>query len=112
MPSMPIPIKHTNWKGQSGMIMLSVRRPSIIVRSAPGQPYQRVLQIKKMRYNPVTPAEYPFAMMPNAGIVLVNVNPAFRSHELSFVLKRSRMKAIFLHERDRRTDYHRFSSIL
>ncbi|MGB7188479.1 MAG: AMP-binding protein, partial [Candidatus Acidiferrales bacterium] len=28
-----------------------------------------------------------------AGLVLVNVNPAYRSHELAFVLKRSRIKA-------------------
>src|SRR5947209_4705384 len=40
-----------------------------------------------------------------AGIVLVNVNPAYRSHELSFVLKKSRMKALFLHQSDRRSDY-------
>src|SRR3974377_1281418 len=33
-----------------------------------------------------------------AGLVLVNVNPAYRSHELSFVLKKSRMRALFLHE--------------
>jgi fatty-acyl-CoA synthase len=40
-----------------------------------------------------------------AGILLVNVNPAYRTHELSFVLKRSRMKALFLHAQDRRSDY-------
>jgi len=39
------------------------------------------------------------------GAVLVNVNPANRSHELSFVLRKSGMKAIFLHERDARADY-------
>jgi fatty-acyl-CoA synthase len=39
------------------------------------------------------------------GAVLVNVNPANRSHELSFVLRSSGMKAIFLHERDARADY-------
>ncbi|HUS07595.1 MAG TPA: AMP-binding protein [Bryobacteraceae bacterium] len=40
-----------------------------------------------------------------AGIVLVNVNPAYRSHELSFVLRKSRMRALFLHEQDRRSNY-------
>jgi fatty-acyl-CoA synthase len=40
-----------------------------------------------------------------AGAILVNVNPAYRSHELSFVLKKSRMKALFLYESDRRSNY-------
>jgi len=40
-----------------------------------------------------------------AGVVLVNVNPAYRSHELSYVLKKSGMKALFLRERDRRSEY-------
>ena len=44
-----------------------------------------------------------------AGIILVNVNPAYRAHELAFVLKKSGLKALFLHERDSRTD---FASIL
>ena len=39
------------------------------------------------------------------GAVLVNVNPAYRSHELAFVLRKSGMKAIFLWERDSRSDY-------
>jgi fatty-acyl-CoA synthase len=39
------------------------------------------------------------------GAVLVNLNPAYRSHELSFVLKRSRMRALFLRARDARADY-------
>lgn len=39
------------------------------------------------------------------GIVSVNVNPAYRSHELAFVLRKSGMKAIFLQERDHRVDY-------
>src|SRR5579871_5274950 len=39
------------------------------------------------------------------GAVLVNVNPAYRSHELAFVLRKSRMKAIFLQARDARADY-------
>jgi fatty-acyl-CoA synthase len=40
-----------------------------------------------------------------AGFVLVNVNPAYRSHELAFVLRKSRMRAIFLWELDARTNY-------
>jgi fatty-acyl-CoA synthase len=39
------------------------------------------------------------------GIVVVNVNPAYRFHELRYVLKKSRMKAMFLWERDHRADY-------
>jgi len=40
-----------------------------------------------------------------AGLVLVNVNPAYRSHELRYVLRKSRIRALFLHERDARADY-------
>jgi len=40
-----------------------------------------------------------------AGAALVNVNPAYRSHELRFTLARSRMKALFLWRRDKRADY-------
>ncbi len=40
-----------------------------------------------------------------AGASLVNVNPAYRSHELSYTLTRSRMKALFLWHRDKRADY-------
>jgi fatty-acyl-CoA synthase len=40
-----------------------------------------------------------------AGLVLVNVNTASRTHELSFILKKSKMKALFLHARDNRADY-------
>ena len=43
------------------------------------------------------------------GAVLVNVNPAYRSHELRYVLRKSGMKAIFLHERDARANYLRHS---
>jgi len=39
------------------------------------------------------------------GSVLVNVNPAYRAHELRYVLRKSGMKAIFLHERDARAGY-------
>jgi len=40
-----------------------------------------------------------------AGLVLVSVNPAYRSHELRHVLKQSHIRALFLHERDSRADY-------
>ncbi len=40
-----------------------------------------------------------------AGTVLVSINPAYRSSELSYVLKKSRIRALFLRERDQRTDY-------
>ena len=40
-----------------------------------------------------------------AGVVLVNVNPAYRSHELRFVLKKSRIRALFLREKDARANY-------
>jgi fatty-acyl-CoA synthase len=39
------------------------------------------------------------------GAVLVNVNPAYRAYELTFVLRKSAMKALFLWERDSRSDY-------
>ncbi|HEY6389817.1 MAG TPA: AMP-binding protein, partial [Bryobacteraceae bacterium] len=39
------------------------------------------------------------------GVVLVNVNPAYRAYELQFVLRKSGMKAIFLWEKDGRSDY-------
>ena len=39
------------------------------------------------------------------GVVLVNVNPAYRAYELAFVLRKSGMKALFLWESDRRSDY-------
>src|SRR5215469_12960077 len=41
-----------------------------------------------------------------AGVVLVNVNPAYRSVDLGFVLRKSRMRAIFLRENDARVNYH------
>jgi fatty-acyl-CoA synthase len=40
-----------------------------------------------------------------AGVVLVNVNPAYRSHELRYVLRKSRIRALFLHEKDARANY-------
>ena len=39
------------------------------------------------------------------GAVLVNVNPAYRARDLAYILRRSRMKAIFLHEEDRWVNY-------
>jgi fatty-acyl-CoA synthase len=39
------------------------------------------------------------------GAVLVNVNPAYRSYELAFVLRKSKMKALFLWEKDKRSHY-------
>lgn len=39
------------------------------------------------------------------GAVLVNINPANRAYELAYVLRKSRMKALFLQERDKRSDY-------
>lgn len=39
------------------------------------------------------------------GAVMVNVNPAYRAHELRYVLRKSGMKAIFLHQRDARVAY-------
>ena len=40
-----------------------------------------------------------------AGVVLVNVNPAYRSHELRYVLAKSNIRALFLRERDSRANY-------
>ena len=40
-----------------------------------------------------------------AGTILVNVNPAYRRHELTFTLRKSRMKALFLWQCDSRSDY-------
>src|ERR1700692_3715266 len=40
-----------------------------------------------------------------AGAALVNVNPAYRSHELGYTLTRSQMKALFLWHRDKRAEY-------
>src|SRR5215472_18426997 len=40
-----------------------------------------------------------------AGVVLVNVNPAYRSLDLGYVLRKSRMRALFLRRLDARADY-------
>jgi fatty-acyl-CoA synthase len=42
---------------------------------------------------------------PRAGVVLVNVNPAYRSHELRYVLAKSHIRALFLREMDARANY-------
>jgi fatty-acyl-CoA synthase len=39
------------------------------------------------------------------GAVLVNVNPAYRSYDFSIVLRKSKMKVLFLWEQDKRCDY-------
>ena len=46
-----------------------------------------------------------FLACARTGIVQVNVNPAYRSQDLGFVLRKSRIKALFLHSRDARADY-------
>ncbi len=46
-----------------------------------------------------------FLACARSGLVQVNVNPAYRSQDLGFVIKKSRMKALFLHVRDARADY-------
>jgi fatty-acyl-CoA synthase len=40
-----------------------------------------------------------------AGVVLVNVNPAYRSHELRYVLQKSKIRALVLREHDARANY-------
>jgi fatty-acyl-CoA synthase len=40
-----------------------------------------------------------------AGLMLVNVNPAYRAYELAYVIRKSRMKALFLWRRDARTNF-------
>lgn len=40
-----------------------------------------------------------------AGLVQVNVNPAYRAHELAYVLKKSGMKALVLRAADSRSNY-------
>ncbi len=40
-----------------------------------------------------------------AGVIQVNVNPAYRSHDLGYVLRKSDIRALFLHEKDARANY-------
>jgi fatty-acyl-CoA synthase len=40
-----------------------------------------------------------------AGFVLVNLNPAYRSHDLGLVLQKSRMRVLVLRDKDARADY-------
>lgn len=46
-----------------------------------------------------------FLACARTGIVQVNVNPAYRSQDLGFVLRKSGIKALFLHCQDARADY-------
>jgi fatty-acyl-CoA synthase len=41
------------------------------------------------------------------GAVLVNVNPAYRSNDLRYILEKSGMKVLFLHAKDARADYQK-----
>jgi fatty-acyl-CoA synthase len=52
-------------------------------------------------------AEWVFLQLacPRAGLVQVNVNPAYRAHELVYVLKKSGMKALVLRAQDARSNY-------
>jgi fatty-acyl-CoA synthase len=40
-----------------------------------------------------------------AGVILVNVNPAYRCHELRYVLQKSHIRALFLRAEDARANY-------
>ena len=40
-----------------------------------------------------------------AGVILVNVNPSSRAHELTYILQKSRMKVLFLRECDEKAEY-------
>jgi fatty-acyl-CoA synthase len=42
-----------------------------------------------------------------AGLVLVNINPAYRSHELQYAIRKSGIRALFLHETDERSSYRK-----
>jgi fatty-acyl-CoA synthase len=46
-----------------------------------------------------------FLACARAGLVQVNVNPAYRSKDLGFVIRKSKIKALFLYARDDRADY-------
>jgi fatty-acyl-CoA synthase len=52
-------------------------------------------------------AEWVFlqAAVARIGAVLVNVNPAYRAHDLRYVLDRSRVRLLFLREKDARVNY-------
>jgi fatty-acyl-CoA synthase len=45
-----------------------------------------------------------------AGLVSVNVNPAYRSHDLAYVIRKSGMRALFLWEQDARVNYRQILS--
>jgi len=42
---------------------------------------------------------------PRIGVVLVNINPAYRALDLGYVIRKSRIRAIFHHSRDIRANY-------
>jgi fatty-acyl-CoA synthase len=42
---------------------------------------------------------------PRTGVVLVNVNPAYRATDLGYIVRKSQMRAVFHHSRDARADY-------
>jgi fatty-acyl-CoA synthase len=42
---------------------------------------------------------------PRVGVVLVNVNPAYRALDLRYVIRKSRVRAIFHHAQDNRANY-------
>ena len=44
-----------------------------------------------------------------AGVVLVNVNPSSRAHELAYILEKSRMKVLFRRDSDARANYSAIS---
>lgn len=46
-----------------------------------------------------------FLACSRAGLVQVNVNPAYRSKDLGYVIRKSKIKALFLHVRDGRANY-------
>lgn len=46
-----------------------------------------------------------FLACARTGIVQVNVNPAYRSQDLGFVLRKSKIKVLFLYAKDTRADY-------
>ena len=46
-----------------------------------------------------------FLACARTGIVQVNVNPAYRSRDLGYVLGKSKIEALFLHSRDARANY-------
>jgi circadian clock protein KaiC len=80
------PAAHTEQFLTSGVLVLKTTES--------GARWKRTIHVKKMRYTPVTPGEYPFAMVPDKGIVLIESSsngatphpaesPFFQSFEIS-----------------------------